>query len=113
MTTVQTKPVFGSARGNGGAVAGILQVSATKCVVSSLRFYNGTGGDVYLQVFDSASTPAGAATPSILIGKVANGQAYESSTPFSCENGCYIAASDTAFTYTANTNNVAIYAEVQ
>ncbi len=104
---------FGQRIGNGGSVAGSLQVRTGPGVVRSLRFYNGTGGDVYLQIFDTATTPAVASVPDVLIGLIPNDTAYETDTPLSVTDGCFVAASDTPFTYTANAGNVAISAEIQ
>lgn len=113
MTTTQIKPVFSDAKGNGAAVAGKRQIKAGSGVVRSLRVYNGTGADVFVQVFDSLTEPANTDVPDILIGKLPDATAYESTTPISCTRGCWVMISDTAHTLTLNSGNVAISAEIQ
>ena len=107
---VATKPVFATRVGSGESVAGVRQVSTKQCIVASLRVFN-SGTAAYLHVFDSVSTPVNGAVPTYLIGKIPTDTGFESSTPISCANGCFIGLSSTAFTYTAQASSAAITAE--
>ena len=100
--------------GSGAAIAaGIKQLSTEKCVVRNLRVFNGHTAASYIQVFDTAGTPAAAAVPDYLIGRLPADTGYESAdATFSCANGCTVALSSTPFTYTAVAANAAFSAEL-
>ena len=112
--TTTTKHSFANRVGSGAAVgAGIVQLSAEKCVLRNLSVFNGHTAASYIQVFDTKTEPAALAVPDYLIGKLPADTGYESERSFSLSDGCYVALSSTPFVYTAVAANAAFSGEVQ
>lgn len=111
-TAIHIKPILGKRSGD-GAVRKALQATGSKGILLRLRAKNVSAGTIYLQLHDAETAPANGAVPDCPSVPLAPGAYYESTTPFTGENGIYICASSTEFVKTlVAADDVTISAEV-